>query len=119
MSNTNDLKKVEPYVRVWLRREYGERFIPKEVKLKLRTGGEHKFDAVSVDHSIVAGIKSNSPRPGKKRKVGVGPIDSSLVELYYLSLVNAKKKLLIFTNKDFYEVLKRRLNGKVLPDTEI
>ena len=117
MANTNDLKQIEPYVRKWLRKEFHKEFLPNEIALPLRTGGKHKFDAISRDRSIVAGIKSNHPRPEKK--VGVGVVDSSLVELYYLSLVKAKRKFLIFTNKDFYEILKRRLEGKILPDTKI
>jgi len=117
MSNTNDLKEIEPYVRKWLKKEYGKEFFSYEFTLPLRTGGKHKFDAVSADKSIVAGIKSN--RPGKGGKVRVGVTDSSLVELYYLSLINAKRKFLIFTDKTFYKVLKKRFNGKILPDTEL
>ena len=118
MANTNDLKTlVELYVRDWLTNKYHQPFEERELPLKLITGGEHKFDTISKDQTIVGGIKAISLR--EIGGVGAGAIKSAFTELYFLSLVKAERKLLVLTNKGFYELFKRRALGKVLPDTEV
>ena len=118
MANTNELKNlIEPYVRKRLTDKYGNLFEEKEMPLKLKTGGLHKFDVISKDRTIVGGIKANSLR--KDGKVGAGVIKSIFTELYFLSLVEAKRKVLILTNKGFYELFKRRSSGQILPDTDL
>lgn len=118
MANTNELKNViEPYVRGRLTDKYGKSFEEREVSLKLKTGGRHRFDIVSQDHTIVGGIKATSLR--EDGGVGAGAIKSIFTELYFLSIVEAKKKILILTNKGFYDLFKRRSAGKILPDTEV
>ena len=108
---------VESYIRKCLEQKHGKKFEGSEIPLDLITGGVHRFDAVSNDRTIVAGIKSFSVR--ETGKVGVGVIKSAFTELYFLSLVKAEKKLLIFTNEEFYNLFSKRALGKVLPDTEI
>lgn len=120
MANTNELKNlIEQHVRKRLadKDKYNQPFKEKEIPLKLTTGGQHNFDVVSEDRMIIGGIKANSPRGDGK--AGGGVINSVFTELYFLSLVKAKKKLLILTNKGFYELFKKRSSGQVLPDTEI
>ncbi|MDP3792945.1 MAG: hypothetical protein Q8Q89_04450 [bacterium] len=118
MANTNDLKTlVEPYVRGWLTNRYYQPFEEMELPLKLITGGKHRFDIISKSQTIVGGIKTTPLR--ESGRVGTGAIKSLFTELYFLSLVKAERKLLILTDKGFYELFKRRALGKVLPDTEI
>jgi hypothetical protein len=118
MANTNDLKTlVELYVRGWLTNRYHQSFEERELPLKLITGGEHRFDTVSKDRTTVGGIKATSLREGGG--VGAGAVKSAFTELYFLSLVKADRKLLILTDKGFYELFKRRASGKILPDIEV
>lgn len=121
MANASDLKNlIEPYVRNWLAKRYQTSFEEHEKALELLTGGRHRFDAMSKDNLIVAGIKASAEREsGSKRRVGAGAIKSAFTELYFLSLIQAKKKLLVLTNRGFYEIFKRRSKGKVWPDTEV
>ena len=118
MANAEDLKNlIEPHVREWFRNEYNQSFETEEIPLKLKTGGQHKFDVVSKNRTIVGGIKATTLR--KKGGVGVGVIKSAFTELYYLSLVEADKKFLILTDKGFYEHFKKISSGKILSDTKI
>ena len=60
----------------------------------------HEFDFVSEDGSIVGEIKST----GKDYK-------AVLVDCLYLSKIEAKKKLIILTNPQFYRLFKRKYEG--------
>lgn len=118
MANTKILSKlIEPYIRERLRQKIGCDFYSKDIKLSLITGGEHRFDIVSLDKNIVGDIKSNHVRANGK--VGTGVKKSIYFDIYMLSLIKAKRKIMVLTNKDFYNFFKRVSTGKVLDDIEI
>lgn len=118
MANTKMLSKlVEPYIRNNLQKEMGCNFYDKDKKLILITGGTHKFDIVSLDKSIIGDIKSSQIR--KNGKVGAGTIKSAFFDIYMLTLIKAKKKIMVFTDTEFYNLFKRRSVGKIPPDIEI
>ncbi len=119
MANTNYLKNdVETWVRdYWLAGQFPKKRFTKKT-LKLRTGGNHEFDAVSQDNSIIAGIKTNSG----KTSGGNPPSGKYAVlfqELYFLSLVQALRKLLVLTNKDMYKAFQNNSSGKIAEGIEI
>lgn len=117
MADTRFLKHaVEPYVRKKLSEEFGSPFISRQVQLI--TGGSHEFDAVSEDGQIIAAIKT----AGGKTATGKNPsgkINAALAELYFLSLVSAKRRLLILTTPPFYEILNNKLKGSLAPGLEL
>ncbi len=121
MANTQVLKtSVEQFVRKWLAEKYKTSFEDNETSIKLLTGGKHRFDAVSIDASIIAGIKANMERdPTSKRRIGTGTVKSAFTELYFLSLTKAKKKLLVLTDHGFFDIMKRMTEGKIWPDMEL
>lgn len=121
MADTNLLKTlVEPHVRRWLSQMHGIEFEDHEKELKLLTGGRHRFDAVSKDGSIVAGIKTSALRNYASRlPIGAGVIKSTFAEIYFLTLVDAKKKLMVLTDKRFYEYFLRISSGKVARQVEL
>src|SRR3990172_11746299 len=98
MANTNYLKEIESWVRDnWLHKQFPGYQFDKRF-LELTTGGKHEFDAVSKDISIVASIKTHSwTTSGGKRPAG--KIAQLYQELYFLNLVEAKKKCLVLTNE--------------------
>ncbi len=117
MANTNVLKEIERYVREWCSRKYGIDLEDHEKSLRLTTGGVHRFDVVSKDGTIIAGIKTSAMR--ENERVSVGVIKSTFAELYFLSLVKASKKLMILTDKSYCEHFRRISNGKVADGIEI
>jgi len=121
MANTNKLKTlVEPYVRAWLATKHDIEIKDHEKEMLLVTGGLHRFDIVSTDGSVVAGIKTSALRDKtSKGVVGTGVIKSTFTELYFLSLVKAKKKYMILTDKGFYEYFIEYSIGKVATGIEI
>ncbi len=118
MANTKMLSKlVEPYVRNNLQKEMGCNFYDKDKKLILITGGTHKFDIVSLDKSIIGDIKSSQLR--SNGKIGTGAIKSVFFDIYMLTLIKAKKKIMVFTDTEFYNLFKRRSVGKIPADVKI
>ena len=123
MAKTTELKtKVEPFVRKWLEKSYtGHAFTEKPLRLRKKrdsTYAVHRFDAVSEDNTIVASIKSHSWLTSGGKSPG-GKIGQIYQSLYFLSLVDAKTKLLILTNREAYEGFLAVSNGKVAEGVEI
>jgi len=107
MANTNFYKnEIEPYVRRWLSRKFQKTFEIGEVALKLRPGGLHKFDAVSRDRKIVAGIRSSMARKNTWQEGG--KIKATYTEILFLSQIRAQKRLLVFTDNLFFEKFVKR-----------
>jgi hypothetical protein len=68
----------------------------------------HEFDFVSDDGNIVGEIKSTA----KDYK----PV---LADCVYLSKIEARKKLIILTNSQFYRLFKRKYEGAIPNDIEV
>jgi len=123
MANTAKLRYlIEPYVRSELDKIYpGRGFTEKSLPLRKKKDGTyayHDFDAVSDDNSIIASIKSHSwfTSGGKLPSGKIGQIYQSI---YFMSLVTAKTKLMIFTDFETYQRFKEYSNGKVEDSIEI
>ena len=114
MANTMVMRrKVEDYVRERLCEQYGQPFAARF--LALTTGGRHEFDAVSADGSVVASIKASSGLTAGGRMPS-GKVKDSLAELYYLSLLEARERMLILTTPAFHDLFSRIVAG-ALPET--
>jgi len=122
MADTTVFKEVEDFIRQELERCYpGHTFSEKSLPLGKRRDGTpsfHRFDAVSEDNTIVASIKSHSwlTSSGKSPAGKIGQIYESL---YFLSLVDAKTKLLVLTDRATYEGFLVKSDGKIAKDVEI
>lgn len=113
MADTSYLKNaVEPYVREDLQKGYGVPFRPQV--LRLRSGGTHEFDAVSQDLRIVCSIKTAGGKTSSGKNPS-GKVKDCEAELYYLTLMDSPIRLLALTSAAFYELLIRRLDGRLYP----
>lgn len=81
-----------------------------KTRLHLTTGGQHIFNAVAIDGSVVATIM-NSSGPTSGGKKPVGKLRGALAELYMLSLVDAPTRTVITTNPSFRDLLERETSG--------
>ena len=117
MANTRYLTTVvEQHVRVALAAQYGIPFSKR--MLPLVSGGQHEFDAVAEDGSLVAAIKSASGRTAGGKNPS-GKIKDCIAELYFLSLVDAPRRVLFLTTPSFHDVFLRAMRGKVAPGVEV
>jgi hypothetical protein len=118
MANTNLIKsKIHPYVRDWLKSQYGAEFGKNSLPLR-DCEGKHEFDAVSSDGKIVAEIKTASG-PTSGRNHPSGKRASAFEQLYFLSLATADLKLLVITDAEFFEIMKARTRGVVPVDIKL
>jgi len=117
MANTNYYKThVEPYVRLELERRHGVRFHSQI--LALTTVGTHEFDAVAEDRSIVASIKSLSAKTASGKRPAA-KYQNCVAELYYLSLIEAPRRILVLTTPDWHTMFMRYIDGRLAPGLEI
>ena len=122
MAKTTELREVELFIRKALVKDYpGHTLTEKALPLHKKRDGTyavHSFDAVSEDNTIVASIKSHSwlTSGGNLPSGKIGQIYQSL---YLLSLVDAKIKLLILTDRETYEGFLAVSDGKIADDVEI
>ena len=123
MARTVEYKtQIEPFIRKELGKSYpGHTFTEKALPLRKKKDGNYgvyNFDAVSEDNSIVASIKSHSWLTSGGN-VPSGKIGMIYQSLYFLSLVDAKTKLLILTDREAYKGFLTVSDGKVAEDIEI
>src|SRR5271157_629399 len=77
----------------------------------------HKFDGVSPDRRIVIAIKSNELKANDRYD---SAIKQALVyDLYMLSRISAKTKMLVLTDVALFERCSRDMDGKLAADTTI
>jgi len=123
MADTSYIKKVvEPWVREWLSKRFSghhfESCILKLKQIKQTTPSNHEFDAVSNDGTIIAAIKGHSWKTSGGN-LPAAKYASLYQELYFLSLVEARVKLLIFTNEEMYKDFTTRSRGKIADGIEL
>ena len=117
MANTNYYKThVEPHVRAELESMHGVRFVSK--KLALTTGGTHEFDAVAEDGSIVASIKSLSAKTATGKRPAA-KYHNCVAELYYLTLVQAPRRILVLTTPAWHSMFTKYIEGRLAPGVEV
>jgi len=107
---------VEDFVRNRLAVDHGVSFTKR--RLPLTVGGDHEFDAVSEDGTIVASIKATSGKTSGGR-IPAGKFNNAIAELYFLAFVAANKKLLVVTNTEFHKLLLHKIGGSLPPNTTI
>lgn len=108
MANTKEIRtKIEPWIRDWLATQY-KGFTFSEKKVVLPTSGTYNFDAVSQDGTIVGAILSNRAKTRTGRE-NTGGVRKASQDLNYLKLLSPHiTKLMIFTDNDFCELIKKR-----------
>ncbi len=111
MANTSLMRReVEDHVRSVLTERYRQAF--GATRLRLRPGGSHEFDAVSVDGSVVVSIKSASGLTAGGKNPS-GKIKDCIAELYFLSLVDVPTRILVLTTPEFHQLFVKQMAGAV------
>jgi hypothetical protein len=97
--------------------QFGTRF--SRERLPLRSGGVFDFDAVSEDHSIVATIStSGSKTSGGKN--AVGKMLKLRSDMLFLTMVDAKRRIMVLTERDMCDQCeKEAAGGRVPPEIEL
>src|SRR5205823_14095124 len=117
VADTRMQLEVEDWVRRnWMRSHFGTAF--SRERLPLRSGDVFDFDAVSQDHSIVATI-STSGSKASAGKNAVGKMLKLRSDMLFLTMVEAKRRLIILTERDMWDQCeKEAAGGRVPPEIE-
>lgn len=110
--------RIQLAVECWLRENwmpvrFGQPFYSK--KLMLSTGGHFNFDAVSHDGTIVASISTSAAKTSTGKQ-GSGKLLKLRSDMLFLLLVSdAKKKLVVLTDKTMHATCVAEANRKRVP----
>ena len=117
MADTRVQLEVEDWVRQqWMPTKFGIGFYRE--RLKIRSGGVFDFDAVSGDKNIVATISTSGAKTSGG-KHAVGKILKIRSDMLFLTMVEAKQRVVVLTENDMYEqCLKETKGGRVPPEIE-
>ncbi len=97
--------KVEEFIRTHvLPEKYGLPFYHKE--LKLNSGGQFSFDAVSKDGTIVANISTSTGKTATG-KYPSAKVQKLRADMLFLLLTETKHRLIVLTEKDMFDLCKR------------
>jgi hypothetical protein len=111
MANTTALQEAIDWVRGELGRTYAVSFGKSTVRL--RTGGNRSFNAVASDGTVIATVLNSSGVTSGGKKP-TGKIRYAISELYFLSLADARERLLVATNAEFLKYLKDETDGALV-----
>lgn len=109
MANTKELEKITEYAVKKAGESLGIDLKTKNV-LVGKEGKEKKFDGVSDDGNIVVkvinhgGYTSGGKLPSAKIKI-------TYSDCYFLNLTGAKRRILAFTDKEFYMIFDEKSKG--------
>jgi len=117
MADTRVQLEVEDWVRQsWMPKHFGVNFYRDRVKL--RSGGMFDFDAVTTDKSIVATISTSGAKTSGG-KLAVGKMMKIRSDMLFLTMVDAKRRIVVLTERDMYEqCLKEAQGGRVPQEIE-
>ena len=73
---------------------------------------------MSEDRSVIGSIKASGGRTSGGNHPS-GKVTASIAELYFLSLVQAPRRLLILTTPEFVEIFNRTMKNKVANGIEV
>lgn len=117
MADTRIQLEVEDWVRRnWMASQFGMKF--SRERMVLRSGGVFDFDAVSDDRSIAAAISTSGSRTSTGR-YAVGKMLKLRSDMLFLTMVEAKRRLIILTERDMCDQCEREAaGGRVPPEIE-
>ncbi len=117
MADTRVQLEVEDWVRKnWMRTTIGATF--SRERLRLSSGGIFDFDAVSTNRDIVSVISTSGARTSGGN-LAIGKFHKIRSDILFLTLVSAKRRLVVLTEKDMFDQCqKEKEAGRVPQDIE-
>jgi hypothetical protein len=97
----------------WLPKQFGVSFRTEPVRL--RPGGDYRFDAVSEDGAIVVAISTSAAKTSSG-KAAVGKMNKIRADMFFLSMTSARYKVMVLTEEDMFgRCIAEKENGRI-PD---
>jgi hypothetical protein len=113
MADTRIQLDVEDWVRRnWMQDQYGCRF--SRERLPLLSGGVFDFDAVSDDRLIVAAISTSGSKTSSGKNA-VGKLFKLRSDMLFLTLVQAKRRIIVLTERDMCDQCDKEYSAGRVP----
>lgn len=109
MANTSALKVVTHFAVQNVSKDLKIELYPEKVYIG-NEGVTKKFDGVSLNKDIIVKVINHSGYTSGN-KLPTGKIRNTFADCYFLSLTNAKTKILAVTNQEFYKIFKAESKG--------
>ena len=109
-------KSDEQRVRERLEREFGKALPKKRISLG---NLKHEFDLCSSDREIIGEIKSGKDLTPNGKKIKSYRFAEICLDCLYLMSVECKKKIMVLTNKEMYDVFRWMIEGLSIENVEI
>lgn len=107
-----DWHKKEMYIRKVLSKKFNTNLEEKNVLLE-GINGKYRFDLVSSDGEIVGEIKSYKYELPSGGRPSAKIAHASEACLFLMHAKNAKRRLLVFSEKEFYEHYRKERQGQL------
>lgn len=102
MANTTALKKVSVYVIDQIALKLGINLVNESVRIGSK-GKQKSFDGVSDNGNIIVKVINHSGKTSGGKKP-VSKIKSTYSDCFFMNLSQAERKILVFTDKEFYNI---------------
>ncbi|MCB2298611.1 hypothetical protein [Clostridium tagluense] len=109
MADTSKLNKVTEYVLGKLSEKFGTELSKQKIKIG-KSSLYREFTGVSKDKDIITFICHHSGKT-KGGNVPSAKLDALFAKCYLMEKVQADKKFIYFTNRDFYEIFSKKSAG--------
>lgn len=116
MANTNELKLITQYAIEDVSEKVGSRLFTQDLPIGI-SGRKKSFDGVSNDGSIVVQIINNSGYTSGGKKP-IAKIKMVYSDCYFMTLTKAPRKILAFTNEEFFNLFKKD-SQEFIPEYEL
>ncbi len=116
MSDTSALKEIKKYVVGELTKDLRVPLYTKKVKIG-DEGRQKQFSCVSAGEDIIATVLNHGGRTSGGN-MPTAKIRSTYADCYFLSLTGAKRKIIVLTNPEFFQIFKEDSEG-MLRDIEL
>lgn len=113
MADSTTRREVEDWLRSdWFPERYGQGFERRRVRLS--TGGEYQFSAVSEDEQIIA-VVSTSAATTSSGNLGVGKLQKIRADMLFLMLLDRDAhRVIVLTEQSMYDqMMKEKDAGRV------
>ena len=113
MASTRTQSRAEAWIRTeWLPQRFGQPF--SKQKLRLSSGGNFEFDAVSADKQVIATVSTSRSSTSSGRR-GAGKMNKIRSDILFLSLRRARHRLVVLTERDMHSHCSRQQDLGRLP----
>ncbi|WP_310602877.1 hypothetical protein [Anaerosporobacter sp.] len=116
MANTSALKKVSVYVINQIALKLDINLANKSVQIGTK-GKRKAFDGVSDNGKIIVKVINHSGKTSGGKKPN-GKIKNTYSDCFFMNLTQAEQKILVFTNKEFYDIFIADCDG-LMEDFEL